>query len=372
MYIEGNVKIDSRTKDLIHRLDNKDIAVIKHKDIDEIAAIGLSNKRPQAVVNFSDSISGRYPNVGPEILMNENMVLVDVEDKSGFDRINEGDSIVLDNGKLYVNGEFLSNYTEFTKKLVEELIDESKKNLEVVLEAFLDNTIDYAKREKGMILGGLHIPYTETNFNGRHVLIVIRGKDYKEDLLIISNYIREMNPVLIGVDGGGDALLDLGYVPDIVIGDMDSVSENCLKQCKEIIVHAYPNGKAPGVEIVEKLGLDYKLFPAPGTSEDIAMLLAYEKNAELIVAVGAHTNMIDFLEKGRKGMASTFLVRLKIGSKLIDAKGVNKLYKEKFKLSHIGMIILAAIIPISIALMFSPISKHLIRLIELRLKILFK
>ena len=230
--------------------------------------------------------------------------------------------------------------------------------------------IEYAKKEKGFILGEVEIPKVKTKYKDRHVLVVVRGQDYKEDLSTIISYIEEVKPVLVGVDGGADALVEFGYTPDVIVGDMDSVSDETLKKAGEIVVHAYVDGRAPGLKRIQDLGLDAVVFPAPGTSEDIAMLTAYEYGAELIVAVGTHSNMIDFLEKGRKGMASTFLVRLKIGSKLIDAKGVNLLYKSKLKIKYVWALIIAALFPVLVLASFSPTTQQFIRIIQLKLKLL--
>ncbi len=249
-------------------------------------------------------------------------------------------------------------------------IKEAYDNMSVELDRFIDNTIEYAKKEKGFILGEVEIPKVKTKYKDRHVLVVVRGQDYKEDLSTIISYIEEVKPVLVGVDGGADALVEFGYVPDVIVGDMDSVSDETLKKAGEIVVHAYVDGRAPGLKRIQDLGLDAIVFPAPGTSEDIAMLTAYEYGAELIVAVGTHSNMIDFLEKGRKGMASTFLVRLKIGSKLIDAKGVNLLYKSKLKIKYIWAMIIAALFPVLILAYLSPTTQQFIRIIQLKLKLL--
>ena len=208
-----------------------------------------------------------------------------------------------------------------------------------------------------------------TDYKDRHVLVVVRGQDYKEDLATIRSYIEEMKPILVGVDGGADALIECGYDPDVIVGDMDSVTDEALKKAKEIVVHAYVDGRAPGLKRVQDLGLDAVVFPAPGTSEDIAMLTAYEYGAELIVALGSHSNMIDFLEKGRKGMASTFLVRLKIGAKLIDAKGVNLLYKSKLKMKYIWALVVTAIFPVLIIAYLSPTVQQLIKLLQLKMKL---
>ncbi|MCL5292812.1 MAG: putative cytokinetic ring protein SteA, partial [Actinobacteria bacterium] len=216
----------------------------------------------------------------------------------------------------------------------------------------------------------MNVPPTRTNFVGRHALVVVRGYSYKPDLQALRSYIREIKPVLIGVDGGADALLAKGYQPDIIIGDMDSVSDEALRSGAELIVHAFTGGRAPGLERLAKLGLTGSLFEAMGTSEDIALLLAYEKGAELIVAVGTHANLIEFLDKGRGGMASTFLVRLKVGSRLVDAKGVNKLYRRGVKISHLIVLIAAAVAALTTIFFSSPVTRQTMRLLILRVRLI--
>ena len=171
------------------------------------------------------------------------------------------------------------------------------------------------------------VPETKVEIYGRHVLVVVRGYDFKQDLDALKPYVREMRPVLVGVDGGADAIMEAGFTPDIIVGDMDSVTDAALKSGAQLIVHAYADGRAPGMERLVQLGLEGTPWPLAATSEDLALLLAWESGADLIVAVGTHANLVEYLDKGRKGMASSFLVRLKVGPKLVDAKGVNKLYR---------------------------------------------
>jgi uncharacterized membrane-anchored protein len=248
-------------------------------------------------------------------------------------------------------------------------INMSKENIQIQLSEFVQNTLTYAWKEQNIIISNLSFPDT-VPIKNKHVLIVVRGKDYEDDLMTLRSYINEVNPVMIAVDGGADALLKYGYKPHIIIGDMDSVSDGALKCGSHLIVHAYENGKAPGLERIQKLGLKAKVLPAPGTSEDVAMLLAYDKGAELIVALGTHSNMIDFLEKGRKGMASTFLVRLKVGSVLVDAKGVSKLYRQRVKARYVAEIVAAALIPFTLISVISPYTYQLFRLMSLKLQLL--
>lgn len=372
MRVEAPIKVDRKTKRLAKRLTGGEIAVINHVDIDEVAANSLVEGKIKLVINAAPSISGRYPNKGPGILTDKNILIIDNIGEELFNELKEGQIIEVVDGNIYRDGKFIGSGEVLDKKVVSEKIKLAYENLGVELDKFIDNTIDYAKKEKGFILGDVEIPKVKTDYKNKHVLIVVRGQDYKEDLSAIISYIEEMKPVLVGVDGGADALLEFGYTPDVIVGDMDSVSDEALKKAKEIVVHAYTDGRAPGLKRVEDLGLEAIVFPAPGTSEDIAMLTAYEYKAELIVAVGTHSNMIDFLEKGRKGMASTFLVRLKIGSRLIDAKGVNLLYRSRLKLKYIFALILTALFPILIVASFSPSVQQFIHLMQLKFRLLLQ
>ncbi len=372
MRVEAPIKVDRKTKRLAKRLTGGEIAVINHKDIDEVAANSLVEGKIKLVINAAQSISGRYPNKGPGILVDKNILIVDNVGEELFNNLQEGQVIEVIDGKIYRDSELLGQGEVLDKNEVDNKTKLAYENLSVELDRFIDNTIDYAKKEKGFILGEVEIPKVNTNYKNKHVLIVVRGQDYKQDLSTIISYIEEMKPILVGVDGGADALLEFGYTPDVIVGDMDSVSDEALKKTKEIVVHAYTDGRAPGLKRVQDLGLDAIVFPAPGTSEDIAMLTAYEYKAELIVAVGTHSNMIDFLEKGRPGMASTFLVRLKIGSKLIDAKGVNLLYRSKLKLKYIWALIATALFPVIILASILPSVQQFMHLMELKIKLLLQ
>ncbi len=371
MEIKAPVKLDKKTKDLIKRLDPGDIAIIDHDDLDEVAANSLVDKKISAVINCGKSISGRYPNLGPGIISKANIPIFDIDKYDLFNKLEDGNIIEIIDEKILVKNELIGEVELLSKDKIEKLSKLAEENIDIELEKFIKNTLDYANKEKGFILGNLKIPTISTQIKGKHVLVVVRGQNYREDLSTIISYINEVNPILIGVDGGGDALLEFGFTPHIIVGDMDSVSDKCLKKCKEIIVHAYPDGRAPGMDRIKSLGLDGISLPAPGTSEDIAMLLAYDKGADLIVAVGTHSNMIDFLEKGRKGMASTFLVRMKVGSKLIDARGVNELYKSSIKSKHILGLIIAGVIPIIIIMLISNPIRNLLKLINIRLRMIF-
>ncbi|MGI6129142.1 MAG: putative cytokinetic ring protein SteA [bacterium] len=371
MTITATAKVDRRTKNLVKRLQPGDIAVICHENLDQVAAADLVAKKVSAVINARQSITGKYPNLGPQTLLKANIVLVD-NAGDAIMNLPESSTITIDNqGRIYKNCALMAQGTIITAKIAEQKMADAQENIAEALNRFIDNTLSYAKKEKSFITGQVDIPATNTNFKGKQVLIVARGNNFREDLAAIRDYVDDVKPVLVGVDGGADVLVDFGYLPDMVIGDMDSISDKALKCCREIVVHAYRNGQVPGLERIKQLGLATKIFACPGTSEDIALLLAYEKGADLIVAVGFHSNMIDFLEKGREGMASTFLVRLKVGSILVDAKGVSKLYNPKLNLRYILGLFIAALVPMITLVVTSTPIKYILKLLELRLRVIF-
>jgi len=350
----GTVRLDRRTKNLTKRLRPGDIAVIDHVDIDRVSADALVGCRVAAVVNAAPSISGRYPNLGPEILINAGIPLLDDVGKDVFARLKEGAQVRLEGNQLLTaDGVVVAKGIAQDPETVTASMTEAKAGLSTQLEAFAANTMEYMKRERALLLDGVGVPDVATQIDGRHALIVVRGYDYKEDLHALRPYIRDYRPVLIGVDGGADALREAGYQPDMIIGDMDSVSDDSLRCGAEVVVHAYADGRAPGLKRVQDLGVEAITFPASATSEDIAMLLADEKGATLIVAVGTHATLVEFLDKGRGGMASTFLTRLRLGGKLVDAKGVSRLYRSRISTAALVLLVLAALVSIGSALAVS-------------------
>jgi len=352
----GPVRLDKRTKNLVRRLKPGDVAVIDHLDIDRVAAETLVEKRPVAVVNAAQSMSGRYPNAGPGILVDAGIPLLDAVGPAVFG-LQEGAEVQIDpDGVVRLDGVEVASGEWLQHEDVRKRLEAAKDNLATALEDFTLNTLSYVRRDRDLLLEGLEIPTLKTGLRDRHVLVVVRGHDYKKDLSTLRGYIQEFRPALIGVDGGADALLEVGLKPDVILGDMDSVTNEALTSGAEIIVHAYPDGRAPGKERVEALGLEPLILPGAGTSEDMAMLLAYESDCDLIVAVGSHASMVEFLDKGRPGMASTFLTRLKVGPKLVDAKGVNRLYRQGVRRSDLIFLVVAALAAmLAISLVSEPV-----------------
>jgi uncharacterized membrane-anchored protein len=355
--VTGTARLDRRTKRLAGRLRPGDVAVIDHVDLDRVAADSLVAVGVTAVLNAKPSVSGRYPNLGPEVLIQAGIPLVDDLGEGIFQTLREGDTVRVEGDKVFVGGEPVAHGVRQDAESVAKAMADAREGLSVQLEAFAANTMEYLKQERDLLLDGVGVPDIETHIGGRHCLIVVRGYDYKADLEVLRPYIREYKPVLIGVDGGADALVENGYTPDMIIGDMDSVTDDVLRCGAEIVVHAYPDGRAPGLKRVENLGVDALTFPAAATSEDLAMLLADEKGASLIVAVGTHANLVEFLDKGRGGMASTFLTRLKVGGKLVDAKGVSRLYRQSISGSAVLLLVLSAVAAMASAVAVSTVGK---------------
>jgi uncharacterized membrane-anchored protein len=353
---------------LVKRLKRGEVAVIRHADLDSVAARALVDCHPAFVVNAANSLSGRYPNSGPSILMEAGIPLLDGLSEEEFDRLNDGDVLKLDGTRLYRNGEAFAVGRRMTPEILAEGLEAGKRNVVYELKGFAENTLRHLSEESPDLLEPILVPEVKTKLSGRHVVIVVRGEGYRDDLMGILPYIQEERPALIAVDGSADALLEMGLQPDIIFGDMDSVSDSALGSSAEIVVHAYRDGRAPGLERVQHLGKEALVFPVPGTSEDAAMLLAYERGAQMIVAVGTHFSLVDFLDKGRAGMASTFLVRLKVGSILVDAKGVSRLYRPRTRGKDIAALLIAAAVPIVMIFLLSPKLNSWLQLLRLYFK----
>jgi uncharacterized membrane-anchored protein len=347
-------RVDRRTKTLTKRLRPGEIALIDHVDLDRVSAEALVACGVSVVVNTAASISGRYPNLGPQILLDAGVTLVDNATSELFDRVRDGDVVRVHEGAVHLDDEVVGKGDPATAETVGAEMAEARAGLSVQIEDFVTNTMEYIRRERDLLIDGVGVPDIRTSMDGRHVLVVVRGYHYKEDIATLRPYIREFRPVLVGVDGGADALLEAGFLPDVIVGDFDSVSERALRCGAELVVHAYRDGRAPGLERIHQLGQEAVVFPATGTSEDIAMLLADDKGASLIVAVGTHATLVEFLDKGRSGMASTFLTRLRIGGKLVDAKGVSRLYRSRISVGSLLLLVATALVTVGVVLWFSP------------------
>lgn len=366
-------RVDARTKRLLGRIKPGEIAVIDHEDLDRVAAEGLIARAPAAVVNASPSITGRYPNLGPLVLTRAGIPLIDDVGKLLMRKVREGMHVTVDGDRVSVDGHLVGVGIRQSEASVIRAMDEARSGLATRFDDFARNTLEFLQRERDLLFGGEGIPELDKDMSGRHVLVVVRGTNYREDLATLSAYVRDVRPVLVGVDGGADALLERGYKPDVIVGDMDSVSEQALRSGAEIVLHAYPGGDAPGRERLESLELSFKVIEASGTSEDVAYLLAHEKGADLIVSVGSHGNLREFLDKGREGMASTFLVRLRVGEILVDAKGVSRMYRRGVRGRDLLLLIGAALFSmVAVVAVSEPLQLFFRQLFEMGRQLFFR
>jgi uncharacterized membrane-anchored protein len=370
---DAAARVDARTKRLLVRLQPGEVAVIDHEDLDRVAAEGLVARGAAAVINASPSITGRYPNLGPLILVRAGIPLVDGVGGLVMQKVKEGTGLRVSEDRIMADGQLVGVGVRQTEQSVIRSMDEARTRLAERFDDFARNTLEYLQRERDLLFGGGGMPDLDHDLTGRHVLVVVRGTNFREDLAALRAYISDVKPVLVGVDGGADALLEQGYRPRIIVGDMDSVSEGALRAGAEIVLHAYPGGSAPGRERLEALGLRYKVVEASGTSEDVAYLLAHEKGADLIVAVGSHGNLREFLDKGRRGMASSFLVRLRVGEILVDAKGVSRMYRGRVRGRDMALLVGAALFSMVVVVAVSePLQLFLRQLLEMGRQLLFR
>lgn len=341
--VRGPARAGTRTKDLTKLLEPGDIAVIHHADLDRVAADGLVEAGVAAVVNAAPSITGRYPNTGPLQLVDAGIPLIDEVGPEVIDTVVQSEELVIEGGHLLRSGEVIARGQRLDHGLVVAAMEAARDTIGEELQRFAVNTLQYVTDEAHLTFAPLRLPPMHTKMSGRHALVVVRGHDYKQDLRALRPYIKEYQPVLIAVDGGADALVEQRMRPDIIIGDFDSVSEGALHTARDLVHHVHPSGHAPGREELADFGVDYEEFVVEGTSEDAAMLLAHEAGAPLIVAVGTHATMVEFLDKGRPGMASTFLTRLRLGPELVDAKGVSRLYEGRIRRRDVALLVAASL-----------------------------
>jgi uncharacterized membrane-anchored protein len=368
--IHGIARLGKRTKRLVKRLGRGDIAIIDHLDLDRVSAEDLIACGVEGVVNAAHSSSGRYPNAGPLLLVQAGIHLVDAPGVPVFDLVEDGDHLVIRDGEILRNGHVVIRGDVQDPETVQALTDQRRREIGEALEAFAENTVQHMVQERELLTGRLELPQFATDFRDRTALVVVRGVDHQRDIQALRPYIRDVRPALVGVDGGANALIEEGFKPHMIVGDMDSATEATLRCGAELVVHAYPDGRAPGREAVERLGLPYKVVPAPATSQDVAMLIAAEKGASLIVSVGSHFNLVEFLDKNRAGMSSTFLTRLRIGEILVDAKGVSRLYKPQPGSSPVLLVLAMGLLVLVAVVLATPGLREVADLLWLKLRIL--
>ncbi len=368
--VTGPARLGRRTKLLVKKLRPGDVAIIDHRDVDRVSAEDLVAAGVVAVLNCKPSSTQVYPNMGPLLLVQAGIVLVDMDGDALFHIVEEGDPLEVRDGEIWRKGTRLAAGVLRDPQAVRAENEQARADIGDALEAFAKNTLSHMLEERELLSGKIELPRFDTDFRDRPVVVVVRGVDHQSDLQALKPYIRDVRPVLVGVDGGANAILEAGFKPSMIVGDMDSAQERTLRCGAELVVHAYPDGRAPGREHLEQLGLEHKVVPAPGTSQDVAMLIAAEKGAELIVSVGSQSNLVEFLDKARKGMSSTFLTRLRLGEILVDAKGVSRLYRPQPGLAPVALVALAGLVTLAATIALTPGLREVADLLWLKLQLL--
>lgn len=373
--VSGPVRCGRRTKLLVKHLERGDVALVDHLDIDRVSAEELIAAGAVAVLNCKPSSGGSYPNLGPQLLVEAGILLVDLPDDSLFEVLSDGDRVVVSaageaSGEVARSGQVLARGEVLDVARVCEETEARRREIGEALERFAHNTIEHMREERELLAGRIELPRFTTDFRDRSTLVVVRGVGHQRDLRTLRPFIRDMRPVLVAVDGGAEALLEAGLTPDMIVGDMDSAGTEALRCGAELVVHSYPDGHAPGRDRLEELGVRFKLVPAPGTSQDVAMLIAAEKGARLIVSVGSQFNLVEFLDRNRKGMSSTFLTRLRIGEILVDAKGVSRLYRPRPGLTPLLVVIAAGLIAMIAVVWMTPALRDVVELLWVKLNLL--
>lgn len=345
--ITGIARIDKDAKRLVNRVDHGAIVILDQIDLDRVTADALVEAEVAAVINVSQSITGRYPNLGPEVLVASNIVLIDNVGPEVFERLKDGTKVRLNEGKLYIGDRVVARGTELSESDIADLMLDAKSGLVDHLEAFSGNTIEFIRSESPLLIDGVGVPKVNVNLEHRHVVIVAEGSDRGADLKSLKPFIKEYQPVLIGVGAGADTLIKAGYRPALIVGDPDDMKVDTLKCGAEVVLPADPDGHAPGLERIQDLGIGATTFPAAGSAGDLALLLADFHGADLIVTAGFSGSLNDFFDRDlRDQIPSRFLTRLKVGAKLVDAKAVATLYRSRVSGTLIAMLMIAALVAI--------------------------
>jgi uncharacterized membrane-anchored protein len=414
--VAGRARLGRRTKELVKRLTPRDIAVIAHRDLDRVSGEDLVAAGVAAVINTQPCSTGAYPNAGPLLLARAGIHLVET-DADLFALLEDGDEIALREARdrraappdrraappdrraaprdlaaaprdlvaapgdraaaprvsprrtveIVRGGRVVARGIVLDPALIAARHEALRADVGAALEAFARNTVERMIEERELLTGRLDLPPLRTDLRDRPVLVVVRGAGVQRDLRTLRPYVRDVRPAIVAVDGGADAVLDAGLRPDMIVGDMDSASERALRSGAELVVHAYADGRAPGAARLAALNLSHVTVPAPGTSQDVAMLIAHERGARLIVSVGSQLNLIEFLDKARRGMASTFLTRLRIGDVLVDAKGVSRLYRPRPGLGPVLALAGAGLVAFAMTVAATPGLRDLVTLVWLKL-----
>jgi uncharacterized membrane-anchored protein len=360
--IHGTARVDRRTASLLPRLRAGDLAVLDHLDLDRATAQSLVDAGVAAVLNATPMISGRYPSLGPEVLVSAGIPVVDGLGSEALARIRDGASVRLHEGRVYAGDDLVAEGREVDADLVREEMEAARSGLITQLESFTHNSTEFLRREQDLLLHGRGVPRPRTDMAGRPVVVVVRGHDWEAELAGVRPYLREQHPVLVGVDAGADALREAGHQPDIVVvsdtRDADLPSLETLRRAADVVVLVERGATRAATERFERLGVRPLRFESGATAEDAALILADSGDASLIVGVGMHATLDEFLDRRRAGLASTYLTRLKVGPRLVDAAAVPHLYDGQVRPRHLLAVTIAGLVALVAAVGVTPVGQE--------------
>ncbi len=362
--VRGPARVHRRTASLLGRLRQGDIAVIDHADMDRETAQSLVDSGVVAVVNAGPMISGRYPNLGPERLVQAGIMVLDTVGPEIFASVKDGAALRIDDAELYVGDSLVAAGREFTVDLLEAEMALARGGLIAQLESFTHNSTEFLRREQDVLLHGLGVPQIATDITGRLVVVVVRSHGWEIELKGIKSFLREQKPILIGVDAGADALVSAGYCPDVVVVSAthdELPAATVLRKARDVVVVVERGASRALTEQFERMSIRPLPFETGATTEDAALLLACANQASLIIGVGMHATLAEFLDRRRPGLASTFLTRLKVGPDLVDAAALPHLYDGAVRPRHLLAVVVAGLVAVAAAIGVTPVGQELIQ-----------
>lgn len=352
--VEGVARVDERTRDVLTRVRPGEVAVIDHEDLDRGTVESLLRAKVIAVVNAADCISGRFPNLAPLLLVAAGIAVVDRCGREVLAAVEEGVDVRVAGGVVYVGDRAVAHGERQSLESMESRLSETKVHIGAELERLAEGTIEFLHEERDLLIEGVRIPDCDVDFEGRHCVVVLRRLDWRQDLESLMGYIKDRRPVLVGVDSGADALVEVGLRPDLIMGDPNAIGADTLTCGAEVIVIAREGDWSAGLGRLQDLGIPHRTFDARGGATDAALLLAYEKGAALVVAVGTQASAVEFIEQGRADAAASLLTRMRVGQVLVDAKAVERLFSVGIRPRHVLLLILAALVTMLIVAAVSP------------------
>ncbi len=355
--VTGQVRLGPTVREVLRRINTGDIALIDAVDLDLVTADELIRVGVGAVVNVAASISGRYPALGAARLVEAGVPLLDDVGHAVIGRVSDGDVVRVVGRELCVGHRVIAEGLAQTPESVAAATADAQSGLRAQLEAFAGSSRGFLLSEQALVLDGVGLPPIRAAIEGRPVLVVSRGPRDEADLEALTLWIREERPLLVGVGAGADVLLRAGHTPDLVIGDMDDVSDDALRCGAELVVHGYRDGRALGLDRARVHQLAPVIFEADMTSDDLALLMALHGGASMVVSAGAADSLVELLDRDRAGMTSTVMTRLRLGGLLVDAGGVAQLYRSRLSRWALAFLVLAGLLALAVSVLVTPVGQ---------------